>query len=73
MLRPEQTATASYMLLVDAAGAVEIGVGDMDAHRSITPQLVGRPRLGRPTGVSYKGLPWIRREENMRNVVLMIC
>ncbi|XP_037082563.1 pseudouridine-5'-phosphate glycosidase 2-like, partial [Pollicipes pollicipes] len=40
--RPDGRSTASYVLMVDAAGTVQFGVGDMDMHSLITPQLVER-------------------------------
>ena len=39
--RRESLSTASYAVLVDSAGSVQFGVGDMDIHEAITPELVG--------------------------------
>ncbi|KAF0287085.1 Pseudouridine-metabolizing bifunctional protein C1861.05 [Amphibalanus amphitrite] len=42
--RRESLCTASYAVLVDSTGSVQFGVGDMDIHEAITPELVERHR-----------------------------
>ena len=46
MDRPADSRTASYAVMVDRTGAVQFGVGDMDIHETITPQLVSGRQPG---------------------------